>query len=156
MLGTSVLPHVSFLPKASAAYIACVRFLPGMYLDVIIQSFCSGECLLAVVTLVSTITSMYQPVLIENRSSQESLVAHVALEWPLSCVLLPRVICEVRLNGETLIAVLARVRFYTHVESLVGPHMARLSVTFATDIANVWPQSVVPSLVCIEGVRRGQ
>lgn len=151
-----MLPHVSLLTEASSAYVARVWFLPGVYLDVIVQSFCPSKGLLAVVALVSTIASMYQSVLIEDGASEESLVADIALERPLPRVLLPRVIREVRLDRETLIAVLAGVWFHAHVESLVGPHMTRLGITLAANIANVRSQPIVPPLVRVERVCRGQ
>jgi len=108
------------------------------------------------VTLVSTIAAVYQSVLIEYGAGEEGLVAHVALERSLPRVLLSSVIRQIRLDRETLIAVLAGVRLDAHVKSLVSPHMTRLSVTLAADVANVRPQSVVPSFVSIERVRSGQ
>lgn len=107
-------------------------------------------------TFVSAIATMYQSMLIKYRTGQEGLVAHVAFERSLLRVLLPDVIRQIRLYRETLIAVITNVRFYAHVESPVSPHVAGLSVTFSTDVANVRSQSVVPSLVSVQRVCGGQ
>lgn len=156
MLGTSVFPHVTLLSEASAAYVARVRLLPGVYLDVVVQGLRSGEGLLAVMTLVSAIATVYQSVLVKHGPGQEGLVAHVALERPLPRMLLPNVIRQVRLYRETLIAIFASVGLDAHVESLVSPHVTGLRVTLAANVADVRPQSVVPPFVRIQRVRRGQ
>lgn len=156
MLGAPVLPHVPLLSEASAAHVARVRLLPGVYLDVVVQGLRPGEGLLAVMALVSAIAAVYQSVLVKDGAGEEGLVADVALKRPLPRMLLPDVIRQIRLYRETLIAVLAGVGLDAHVESLVGPHVTGLGVTLATDVTDVRPQSIVPPFVGIQRVGRGQ
>lgn len=156
VLGALVLPHVSLLPEASAAHVARVRLFTGVYLDVIVQCLRAGECFLTVVAFVSAVAAVYQSVLVENGPGQEGFVADVAFERSLPRVLLPRVIRQVGLDRETLVAILASVGLDAHVKSLVSPHVAGLGVTLAADVTDVRPQPVVSPLVSVEGIGRGQ
>lgn len=145
-------PHVAFLSEASSTDVAGVWFFSGMNFDMIVESFGSSEGFFAKMTLVSSIAAMDQSVLIENGAREECFVADVAFERSFSRVFFSRVIGQIGFYREPLVAILTSIGLNAHVESFVSPHVARLRVTFAANVADVGTQTAVTSFVCVKRI----